>query len=341
MTPERTLSPTAPPTFDDLYRAYAAELPKWFHRLGLSQEEARDATQTLWLIVLESRKKITANPLDTKNELSKLAANIAQKARRHAVRDNKRYQVANPDQLPGRVPNPEQMAYASQLLDAIDALPEHQRALFIANKIEGRNCPEIAAMTGLTDGNIWIRVWNACAHLRYKLGLPDDERKEKRGVIIAPADIEIPRQTRAAFCAIWSAEGRMPNFGGPKDPPPPPIPWFANAYPAVSQAARGVTLKVNHAILLLLLLLTSAGTVALIWIWEPAKLDTARSGLRVPEPIEEITDVIDEYQGATSAPVSSALPSIPQAPAKPLSSQERRALRLGGSGHTRSGSGSE
>lgn len=332
MNPARSTSAT----FDDLYQAYARELPGWFHRLGLSEEQARDATQTLWLLVLESRGKITANPLDTKNELSKIAANIAKKTKRHAARDNVRYQDANPDDLPGRIPNAEQMAFASELLDAIDSLPEHLRDLFIANKIEGRECPEIAAMTNVKEDAIFKRVWNACAHIQYKLGL-SDERKEKRGVVIAPAEIEIPLETRAAFCAIWSAEGRMPEFGGPKDPPPPPIPWFAKASPAVSETARAVTLKINQTILLILLFLTSAGTVALIWLWEPAKADNARAGLRVPQTpaVDESTDVVDEYEGTMSPPVQSTQ-SVPLPPVKPLGSQERRALRLKGSGLARS-----
>jgi hypothetical protein len=75
VSPERSTSAT----FQDLHRAYAAELPRWFHRLGLSEEQAKDATQTLWLIVTENPEKIPGNPPDTKKELSKLASTIAKK----------------------------------------------------------------------------------------------------------------------------------------------------------------------------------------------------------------------------------------------------------------------
>jgi DNA-directed RNA polymerase specialized sigma24 family protein len=335
VTPERTTNAT----FDDLYRAYAAELPRWFHRLGLSEEQAKDATQTLWLIVTENIHKIPASEPGTKKELSKIAANIARKAQRDVARDNDRYEEANPDELPGCIPNAEQMACASELIKAIDQLDEPNRELFIANKILGYQCPEIAAMTGLKDDTIWIRVWNACAQIRSMVGQPD-ERKEKRGVVIAPAEIEIPLETRAAFCAIWSVEGRMPNFGGPKDPPPPPIPWFANASPTVSQTARAVTLKINQTVLLILLLLTSAGTVALIWLWEPAKVDNARAALHVPKtPVSgEINDVVEAYP--TQAPAAtSARVSAPKANHKPSQALDDDALNeLDGSGLTRSGS---
>jgi DNA-directed RNA polymerase specialized sigma24 family protein len=333
--PERVTSAT----IGELYRAYHAHLPGWFRRLGLSKEEAKDASQTLWLLVVEKFDGGSANLPNSKNELSRLVSNIARNVQRRAVRDKDRHACAIPDELPGSIPNAEDLAYARDLIAAIDQLDDSSRDLFIANKILGYQCPEIAAMTGLTDDTIWIRVWNACAQIQKKLG-NSDERKDKRGIVIAPADIEIKRETRAVFCAIWSAEGRMPQFGGPKDPPPP-FPSFVKAAPILSEAARGVTLRVNQTILLILLLFTSAGTVALLWIWEPGKVNTARSGLRMPpEPIEEIPDVVDEYQGNTSPPVQSAQ-SAPVAPAKPLNSQERRSLRLDRPGHTRSGSASE
>ncbi|MBK9260706.1 MAG: hypothetical protein IPM54_12915 [Polyangiaceae bacterium] len=227
-------------------------------------------------------------------------------------------------------------------MDAIDQLDATNRELFIASKVLEYQLPEIAAMTGLGEDAIWLRVWNACAKIRKTLAR-NQKRDERRGVIIAPAEIEIAPETRAAMCALWSLEGRMPSFGGPKDPPPPPPPIsFANASPVVKEAARGVTLKVSRAILLVLLVLTSAGIVALYFFWEPAQSDTARTGLRVPQlpNVGEINDV-EEYQGNASAPAPSARASTPEAPAKPLGSQERRALRLHGSGLTRLGSGSE
>jgi DNA-directed RNA polymerase specialized sigma24 family protein len=342
VTPEQIPERTSNATFEDLYRAYAAELPRWFYRLGLSEEQARDSTQTLWLIVTENIRKIPASEPDTKNALSKLAATIAKKTRRHAARDDDRYQVANPDDLPGRIPNAEQMACASELIDAIDSLPENLRGMFIANKIEGRGCPEIAAMTGVKEDAIEKRVWNACAQIRYKLGY-SDERKGRHGVVIAPAEIEIPLETRAAFCAIWSAEGRMPEFGGPKDPPPPPIPWFAKASPAVSETARAVSLKINQTILLILLFLTSAGTVALIWLWEPAKLDNARAGLRVPQtPVGgESNDVVDAYPAQAPAAPSAHAPTPKIAPKTSQALDDDALQELDGPGLTRSGSGSE
>lgn len=340
MTPERSSSK---PTLEDLFKTYGSDLPGWFHRLGLSNEQAKDATQTLWLIVAENIETIPANPSDTKRELSRLVSNIAKKTKRHALLDDDRRGAKIPADLPGKNLDAEQMAFVNELLDAIDALPGHLRDVFIAHKILGLSAPEISAMTGLGEDIILVRVWNACALIRKKFGLPE-QRKEKRGVVIAPADIEIPVETRAVFCVFWTIKGTMPSFGGPKDPPPPPppIPWFANAAPIID-ATRRVTLKVNQTILLLLLMFTSAGTVALIWLWEPGKVGTAQSGLRVPPApaVGAVNDVVDAYPAQAPA-AHSARAEAPKNTQKPTQALDDDALQeLEGPGLTRSGSGSD
>lgn len=327
VTPERSSS-TTPLAFEDIYRAYAAELRKWLHRLQLSQHDAEDAAQEAWLVFAAHPERIPTDSKEAQKELRRIASNIARSMVRRAARNAARRELAQLDELRG-VSHVEQLDNISELMDAIDQLDENSRELFIASKILKYEITEIAAMTDIKEDAIWLRVWNACAKLR-KILAKNQKRDERRGVLIAPAEIEIAPETRAAMCALWSLDGRMPNFGGPKDPPPPPIPSFANASPIVN-AARGITLKVNQAILLVLLLLTSAGIVALYFFWEPARPDTARAGLRVPpDPIvDEINDVVDErVPGTTSARAPT--------PTESLNKDALRALQLDGSGVTRS-----
>jgi len=345
VTPERTSPPTVPRTFEDLYEAYAVELQRWLHWLRLSPQDAEDAAQDVWLVVSANLERIPTGQAEARKELVRIATSIARTMRRRAIRNAERHVPVFPEKLRGRLSHVEQLDNLDELMDAIDQLDERLREAFVASKVLGFSYLEIAAMKGVTERTICNRVWSACAQIRKKLGQPD-ERKDKRGVVIAPAEIEIAPETRAAMCALWSIEGRMPQFGGPKDPPPrPPIPWFANASPVVSQAARGVTLKVNQAILLLLLLLTSAGTVALIWFWEPTKVDSARSGLRVPQtPVGEINDVVAYPAPFPAAPSAraSARAFAPKATPKTRQTLDDDALNeLDGPGLTRSGSGSE
>ncbi|MBK9260700.1 MAG: hypothetical protein IPM54_12885, partial [Polyangiaceae bacterium] len=82
MTPERTAHPTAPPTFEDLYRAYAAELPKWLHRYRLSAQEAEDAAQEVWLVVVANPERIPTDPTEAQKELRRMAWTIARAMQR-------------------------------------------------------------------------------------------------------------------------------------------------------------------------------------------------------------------------------------------------------------------
>lgn len=328
VNPERSSSTTTA-AFEDIYRAYAVELHKWLHRLQLSQQDAEDAAQEAWLVFAAHPERIPTDSKEAQKELRRIASNIARSMVRRAARNADRRDMTQPDELRGEISHVEQLENISELMDAIDQLDESSRELFIASKILKYELPEIAAMTDIKEDAIWLRVWNACAKLR-KILAKNQKRDERRGVLIAPAEIEIAPETRAAMCALWSLDGRMPKFGGPKDPPPPPIPSFANASPIVN-AARGITLKVNQAILLVLLLLTSAGIVALYFFWEPARPDTARAGLRVPpDPIvEEINDVVEgSAPGTTSARA--------RTPTESLNKDALRALQLDGSGITRS-----
>jgi len=56
-----------------------------------------------------------------------------------------------------------------ELEDAIDELPEEQRAVFIAHEIEGRSFKELAAETGLSVNTLLSRKHYAVIHLRERL----------------------------------------------------------------------------------------------------------------------------------------------------------------------------
>jgi RNA polymerase sigma factor (sigma-70 family) len=75
--------------------------------------------------------------------------------------------------LPSADAGPEAV-YARSLLmaeldEAIDELPEEQRAVFIAHEFEGRSFKELAAETGLSVNTLLGRKHNAVQHLRRSL----------------------------------------------------------------------------------------------------------------------------------------------------------------------------
>jgi RNA polymerase sigma factor (sigma-70 family) len=77
------------------------------------------------------------------------------------------------DLLPSPDAGPE-AAYARKVLleeldDALEELPEEQRAVFIAHELEGRSFKELAAETGLSVNTLLSRKRYAVLHLRRRL----------------------------------------------------------------------------------------------------------------------------------------------------------------------------
>jgi RNA polymerase sigma factor (sigma-70 family) len=86
------------------------------------------------------------------------------------------------DLLPSPDAGPEE-AYARQVLieeleRAIDALPEPQRAVFVAHELEGRSFRDLAAETGLSVNTLLSRKHYAVQHLRARLRAIYDEFTE-------------------------------------------------------------------------------------------------------------------------------------------------------------------
>jgi RNA polymerase sigma factor (sigma-70 family) len=85
------------------------------------------------------------------------------------------------------LPSPEagpEAEYARRVLleeidEALDELPEEQRAVFVAHEIEGRSFKEIAAETGVSVNTLLSRKRYAVLHLRERLQEIYDEFTRK------------------------------------------------------------------------------------------------------------------------------------------------------------------
>jgi RNA polymerase sigma factor (sigma-70 family) len=77
------------------------------------------------------------------------------------------------DLLPSQDAGPEAAYARSVLLDALDdaleEIPEEQRAVFMAHEIEGQSFKEIAARTGVSVNTLLSRKHYAVLHLRLRL----------------------------------------------------------------------------------------------------------------------------------------------------------------------------
>ncbi|MBK9260243.1 MAG: sigma-70 family RNA polymerase sigma factor [Polyangiaceae bacterium] len=186
---------------------------------------------------------------------------------------------------------------AVALFNALEKLSDHERWLVKECKIDGRTYADVANQVGVSEEAITSRLWRAMARL---LAIFEDEngdeKSEKRGAVIAPLAFEFTDVQRAAFSAIWRAEGRVPTFGGgPPDPPgPPPVVPGAPPVPVapvVSAAVGSAVSAVTIAIVLVLLILVPTSIVAIYYFWDPPLAQTANKGLRAP-PVSVVEDVV-------------------------------------------------
>ena len=212
-----------PGSFDDLHQAYAVLLPRWFRRLRVPAVDADDAAQDVWLEVGTNPDQIPTDANGARKALFKLALRVAARLRERANNaENRRHPTTEPDHLATDANIEARACDALALLEQLDRLDETTRRMLIASKVLGYSDQEIGRELKMTAEAVRVRTWRACAQLSKSL----PKRDERRGVLLAPGVLFIDDEIRAALCAIWSAEGRMPAFGGPKGPPPPPPPFF-------------------------------------------------------------------------------------------------------------------
>ena len=197
---------------------------------------------------------------------------------------------------------------ALALFNALEKLTDHERWLVKECKIDGRTYADVANQVGVSEEAIGNRLWRAMARL---IAIFEDEdgdgKNEKRGAVIAPLAFEFTDIQRAAFSAIWKAEGRVPTFGGgPPDPPPPPPPppVVPPVAPVVSAAVGSAVSAATIAIVLVLLILVPTGIVAIYYFWDPPHVQTAGKGLRAP-PVNVVDDVVPMYFPVERAPIAS------------------------------------
>lgn len=214
------------------------------------------------------------------------------------------------------VEQPEELAQAIErdavrtltLFNALEKLSAEDQWLVKECKIEERSHADVARQLGVSDHTVGNRLWRALTKLSALLKegekrLDENDAKDRKaGAVVAPLAFEFTETQRAAFSAIWRAEGRVPMFGGgPPDPPgPPPVvpvvppvpvaPVVA-AIPAVSAAVGSAVSAVTMAVVIVLLILVPTSVVAIYYFWDPPLAQTANKGLRAP-PVNVVDDVV-------------------------------------------------
>jgi RNA polymerase sigma-70 factor (ECF subfamily) len=178
---EDALAPAAPgraeasaggvvgPTFDDVYRAHAAEVARWAAHLGRPWIDVEDVVQEVFIVV---RRRLDEFRGDAKltTWLYRITAKIVSDARRKErfrswLRRSRRGELE--DALTSALPTPAEAIERDQsraiVYTILDRLPPKYRTVLVLFEIEGHSGEDVAAMTGVKVATVWVHLHRARA----------------------------------------------------------------------------------------------------------------------------------------------------------------------------------
>jgi DNA-directed RNA polymerase specialized sigma24 family protein len=215
-----------------LLASYVNEFEHWMESSMRCRKSAEpdDIRQEIRLAFWELRDT-PATPHEARRIFQKLASRFATRSKRQVYRQGAL--VHDPDGFAEKIGFTEQserhVVQSIALFGALEKLDDEQRWLIIECKFKERSNLEVGKELGVSDDVIRYRLWRAMTELLAILKEKDDTtngEKKERGIIVAPLMFEFTNDQCGAFWSIWSAEGRLPTYGGPPGPPPnPPRPF--------------------------------------------------------------------------------------------------------------------
>jgi RNA polymerase sigma-70 factor (ECF subfamily) len=162
VTPQSPPQPSASIASETLFRLHARFVASFLYRLGLRGADVEDAVQEVFLTA-HRRGGYRQGAASPTTFLAQLALEVNLARRRRASRS----QPVDRDDLAaataGEAPaDPAQAllakAAARRLQDALDAMDEGHRAVFVLFELEGESCESIAAGLAIPVGTVFSRL---------------------------------------------------------------------------------------------------------------------------------------------------------------------------------------
>ena len=143
-----------------LVAAYQDFIWRSLRRLGVPAAQVDDATQEVFCVAMRRLEQI--EPGAERSFLFSVAMRVASDARRACARSRERTDQAAVDVAVATSPTPEGLLGEQEALalldEALDALDDEMRAVFVLFEIEGFTSPEIASLLAVPVGTVASRL---------------------------------------------------------------------------------------------------------------------------------------------------------------------------------------
>lgn len=163
------------PTVESLYRSYADTVARWAQRLGGPTIDADDVLQQVFIVVQKQLGGLRSAS-SARAWIFRITQNeVRQARRRERLRRWWTGSAISEDDAPPAPETPhsalEKKQTARDVYSVLDRMPEKYRSILILFQLEGMSGEEIAQLTGLKIGTVWVRLHRARARF---LALMDD-----------------------------------------------------------------------------------------------------------------------------------------------------------------------
>jgi RNA polymerase sigma-70 factor (ECF subfamily) len=161
-------------TLDDLYDAYAADVMRWARRLAGPGADIEDLMHDVFVVALRRRFTNRGNG-SVRTWLFRITHHVVLRRRRRAyVRGllfGRRKDELSADAPPASTPYEEieRRERHLRLYRALDTLSDDYRTALILYEIEGLPGEEVAQLTGISLGTLWVRLHRGRAKLLARL----------------------------------------------------------------------------------------------------------------------------------------------------------------------------
>jgi RNA polymerase sigma-70 factor (ECF subfamily) len=155
---------------DRIYECHASDVHRWVRRLGGPREDVEDLVHEVFLVAIRRRAEFRGDGKLT-TWLFRIAVLVVkdrrgrERARRWLFNRNGKALAAERAAVVTPLEEIERRERVNRLYAALDRIPDRYRTPLILFEIDGMSGPEIAELTGVTLGAIWVRLHRGRARL--------------------------------------------------------------------------------------------------------------------------------------------------------------------------------